>query len=84
MSDEGLTLRLDEKLFVKKLEDERLETDCISVLACVDFCLDLSCFLLTKCSREFFLILVQFSVVVILFITQHGIAFKTHQKVTLL
>ena len=34
MSDDGLTVRLEEKLFVKKFEDE----DCISALACVDFC----------------------------------------------
>ena len=84
MSDERLTLRLVEKLFVKKLKDERLETDCINALACVDFCLDPSCFLLTNCSRKFSLILVQFSVVVLLYITQHCIAFKIDQKVTLL
>ena len=38
MSDERLTVRLDEKFFFKKLEDERLVTDCISAIACVDFC----------------------------------------------
>ena len=31
-------MRLDEKLFVKKLEEKRLEDDWISTVACIDFC----------------------------------------------
>ena len=36
--EERFTVRLDEKLFIKKLVGERLEDDCISTVACVDFC----------------------------------------------
>ena len=47
-----LNVRLDEKLFVKKFEDERLKDDCISALACVDFCAMCSALLITRLQKR--------------------------------
>ena len=37
-SGELLNLKLDEKLFVERSENETLDDDCISAAACVDCC----------------------------------------------